>query len=66
MRYIIKKNQRIIAQLETLTQLKEKVGFTRQHFYQTQVDGKMKYKGELYEVIDVVELFYKLNPYYIK
>lgn len=65
MRYIIKKNGNIIGTVNALEELKTAIGFTKQHYYHTQVNGKMTYKYNKYEIIDVVELFYKLNPNYL-
>jgi hypothetical protein len=66
MRYIIKKNGNIVGTVNALEDLKNLVGFTKQHYYHTQVNNKMTYKKDDYEVVDVVDLFYKLNPYYLK
>jgi hypothetical protein len=65
MRYIVKKNENIVGTINSLQELKALVGFTRQHWYHQEVDGKMTYKSDKYEVVDVVELFYKLNPNYL-
>jgi len=65
MRYIIKKNGSIVGTIGSLEDLKETVGFTKQHYYHTQVNNKMTYRKDTYEVVDVVELFYRLNPNYL-
>lgn len=66
MRYIVKKNGEIVGTINSLQELTQIVGFTRQHWYKQQVDGKMRYKRNDYSVTDVVELFYLLNPNYLK
>jgi hypothetical protein len=65
MRYIVKKNGSIVGTIGSLYDLKELVEFSRQHWYHQEVDGKMTYKRDNYEVVDVVDLFYKLCPNYL-
>lgn len=66
MRYIIKRNGKYLMQIESINSISRNLPFTKQHYYKRQIDGKMTYKGDTYELIDVVTTFHNLHPNYFE